>query len=121
MRAEIVQPPSPKILSTEPPILAKGHHSVRDAETSPNQEDQPDSHHHAPSRAARSPARESHAPPQPTRFDARDVHASPSPIVVRRRSCVRPPSVRRQAADAVSSPPPLVAFRFRVCLSSWSS
>ncbi|KAF2601904.1 hypothetical protein F2Q70_00026862 [Brassica cretica] len=83
MRVEIVLPPSPKRLPTELPILAEGHHRVRDAETSPDQENQPDSHRHAPSRTARSPAHESHVPLEPTGVDARDVHEPLSPSAVR--------------------------------------
>ncbi|KAF3574825.1 hypothetical protein F2Q69_00063611 [Brassica cretica] len=77
---EIVQPPSPSSLHSEPSITVlgnQGHYRVRDAETSPDQEDQPESHRHAPSHAARSPARESHAPPSPP--DIRRSHRSRPP------------------------------------------
>ncbi|KAF3587738.1 hypothetical protein F2Q69_00029155 [Brassica cretica] len=62
-------PPRPEPRSTSsPPIPAEDHHSDRDVETSPDQEDQLESRQDAPSRAAfvmRCSARVSHAPPPP--------------------------------------------------------
>ncbi|KAF3560707.1 hypothetical protein DY000_02016340 [Brassica cretica] len=71
--------------------LVKGHQCVRDVETSPEQEFQPENRRDAPTRAGGSFARESHAPPSPP--DVRRSHRS------------RPPSVRRREAAAAGDFP----------------
>ncbi|KAG5393368.1 hypothetical protein IGI04_023331 [Brassica rapa subsp. trilocularis] len=63
---ELSQPPSTEIRSvTPPPSHPLGHQCVRDVETSPEQEFQPEIRRDAPTRAGGSSARESHAPPSP--------------------------------------------------------
>ncbi|KAF2556155.1 hypothetical protein F2Q68_00017716 [Brassica cretica] len=71
LRPEIVPPPpsrpEPRSTSSSP-IPAEGHYSDRDVETSPDQEDQPESRADPPSRTAfvpRRSARVAHAPPPP--------------------------------------------------------
>ncbi|KAF2586369.1 hypothetical protein F2Q70_00034757 [Brassica cretica] len=68
-------PPRPEPRSTSsPPIPAEGHHRDCDVETSPDQEDQPESRPDAPLRAAFVSWR-----------SARVAQAPPPPAVVRRR------------------------------------
>ncbi|KAG5397611.1 hypothetical protein IGI04_019425 [Brassica rapa subsp. trilocularis] len=88
---ELSQPPSTEIRSvTPPPSHPLGHQCVRDVETSPEQEFQPEIRRDAPTRAGGSSARESHAPP--------------SPPDIRRSNRSRPLSVRRREAAAGDFP-----------------
>ncbi|KAF3526624.1 hypothetical protein F2Q69_00047217 [Brassica cretica] len=90
-RSETVppQPPSTESRSVvEPPQNTEDRHRVRDAETSPEPEDQPQNRRDAPSSAdflSRRSAHVAHAPPPSSVHSARGSHAPPAPAVVRRR------------------------------------
>ncbi|KAG5375374.1 hypothetical protein IGI04_039970 [Brassica rapa subsp. trilocularis] len=91
---ELSQPPTTEIRSaTPPPSHSLGHQCVRDVETSPEQEFQPEIRRDAPTRAGGRTARESHAPPSPP--DVRRSHRSRPPSV-RRREAASPPRLRRR-------------------------
>ncbi|KAG5399317.1 hypothetical protein IGI04_021131, partial [Brassica rapa subsp. trilocularis] len=115
---ELSQSPSTEIRSvTPPPSHPLGHQCVRDVETSPEQEFQPEIRRDAPTRAGGSSARESHAPPSPP--DIRRSNRS-RPLSHRPFAEGKPPPHRRRVSAAAGDfpvshhrrwPPPATGLR----------